>query len=325
MGQQKSRCALGFTKFTFLAVLESLQSIDARLPYFFTAVFFIFGAVVGSFLNVCILRIPREESIISPGSHCACGAPIPFRHNIPILSWFILRGKAACCGRKFSFRYPAIELLTAVLFALAWTFLPWQDAVAVMIFCAFGIVLSFIDYDTMLLPDCVSAPFVLAGLIISALLPEIHTGVAGSEESSRLIFSLRDGLIPSVIGMCVGGSISYWFRYFASVVMRREAMGEGDVILLGGIGAFFGWRGAVFAFFASAFIGLFAVLLFKIFGKKFSSSEENAGPEGPFREEEKPKESAPFPLGPWLIAGAVLYRAFGDQICQLIFGGLYAL
>ncbi|MCD8283781.1 MAG: prepilin peptidase [Opitutae bacterium] len=312
-------------------MLENFYCLNAHCPQFFTAVFFVFGAIVGSFLNVCIFRIPRGESIVYPGSHCACGKPIPFRHNIPILSWFLLRGRAACCGRRFGFRYPAVEFLSAALFAAAWEFLPWQDALAMMVFCAFGIVLALIDWDTMMLPDSVNAPFVLAGLVVSALLPEIHSGVVADENCPRILFCLRDGLIPAVVGMCVGGSLSYWFRYFASVIMRREALGEGDVILLGGIGAFFGWQGAIFAFFASAFIGLFAAQIFKIFGKKFTRRQREQEASmlslegGEDVEEFEKNASEPFPLGPWLIAGALIYRAAGEQICEFFFAGFRAI
>ncbi len=310
-------------------MIENFQSLNEQIPFFFTAVFFVFGAIVGSFLNVCILRIPRNESIISPSSHCVCGKKIPLWLNIPIFSWIILRGKAACCGRKFSVRYALIEFLTAIIFAASWNFLPWQEAAGTMIFAAFGIVLAFIDWDTMLLPDCVNASFVVAGILISTLLPEIHSGTEiDVENRSRILFSLSNGAVPALVGLCVGGSISYWFRYFASVLMKREAMGEGDVILLGGIGAFFGWKGAVFSFFASAFIGIFALVITKIFQKKSTARErqENASRlsfEGDEAAEDFEKKlSQPFPLGPWLILGALVYKVAGTQIVEFFFGNL---
>ena len=309
-------------------MFESIQEAHVAFPHFFTGVFFALGAVVGSFLNVCILRIPRGESVVFPGSHCACGKAIPLWNNIPIFSWFILRGRASCCGRKFSVRYAAIEAFTAVLFALSWQFLPWQSALAAMVFCAFAIVLAFIDWDTMFLPDSVNASFVLAGLACSFALPEIHSGNVPAE-MPRVLAGLRDGFVPALVGMCVGSSLAYWFRYFASLVMRREAMGEGDVILLGGIGAFCGWQGAVFAFFASSFFGLFAVALGKIFGRKIPAGER-------FREasrlsmegDDEAAEiacasiSRPFPLGPWLLLGAAVYWAFGEKIVATVFAKL---
>lgn len=306
-------------------MLESVCRVHAACPHFFTGIFFVLGAIVGSFLNVCILRIPRGESVVRPGSHCVCGKAIPLWNNIPILSWFILRGKAACCGRKFSIRYAAIEMLTGLLFAGAWQFLPWQEAVAVMVFCAFGVVLAFIDWDTMYLPDCVNAPFVLSGLAVSFLLPEIHGDVPAMLDGRDVLVGLRFGLIPSLVGMVVGGSVAYWIRYFASVALRREAMGEGDVILLGGIGAFFGWRGAVFAFFASAFLGLGAILFQKVCGKsvpanlRMSEASRLSLEGNDDATEMELGVSRPFPLGPWLLLGALLYCAFGDCFFEKYF------
>lgn len=314
-------------------MLENLQSVHALYPHFFTGVFFVLGAIVGSFLNVCILRIPRGESIVSPGSHCACGKPIPLRNNIPVLSWFILRGRASCCGRRFSIRYAAIELLTGLLFAGAWQFFPWQDALALMVFCAFGVVLAFIDWDTMYLPDCVNAPFVLAGLAVSFALPEIHGILPAYPPSEFVLCGFRFGLIPALTGLVIGGSIAYWIRYFASVIMRREAMGEGDVILLGAIGAFFGWRGAVFAFFASSFLGLAAVLIQKLFGSGPSPDERTKEASRlSFEGDEEAAEMAsgvvsrPFPLGPWLLLGALSFRCLRDCAwMNLIAGGAWIL
>lgn len=307
-------------------MLENIRQMHALCPHFFTGVFFVLGAIVGSFLNVCILRIPRGKSVASPGSHCACGKAIPLWNNIPILSWFILRGRAACCGRKFSIRYAAIEALTGLLFAAAWHYFPWQDAVALMVFCSFGIVLAFIDWDTMYLPDCVNAPFVLAGLIISFFLPEIHGSTATQLAEPKYLENLQFGLIPALTGMVIGGSIAYWIRYFASVIMKREAMGEGDVILLGGIGAFFGWRGAVFAFFASSFLGLGAVLIQKLFGKEVPASDRSQAAsqlslegDDEAADMEAGVGSRPFPLGPWLLLGALIYCAFGEAFYARVF------
>jgi leader peptidase (prepilin peptidase)/N-methyltransferase len=93
-------------------------------PWFFPALAFGFGACIGSFLNVVIYRVPAGKSIVTPGSHCACGAPIAWYDNLPILSWFLLRGRARCCGRRYSFRYAFVELLTAGLFLACWLLFP---------------------------------------------------------------------------------------------------------------------------------------------------------------------------------------------------------
>lgn len=290
-------------------MLSAFQNVQDTLPWFFTGIFFVVGAIVGSFLNVCIFRIPKGESVVTPGSHCACGKPIPIWLNVPILGWVFLRGKAACCGQKISFRYPAVELLTALIFSGAWHFLPWTSAVPVMIFSAFAIVLAFIDWDTMFLPDSLNASFVLAGLFCGAAFPQ----AIGAE-------NWMNGFFVSLIGMGFGSMLCYWVRYFAGLIMRREAMGEGDVILLGGIGAFLGWQGAAFSFFASAFVGLFAILLVKIFSKKSLARSQRAcvashlslEGDSDTAEEIFRGASSPFPMGPWLLIAAAIFIASGD-------------
>jgi leader peptidase (prepilin peptidase)/N-methyltransferase len=136
-----------------LLMFETFEFINEDFPWFFAALVAIFGAMTGSFLNVCIYRIPAERSIVFPGSSCACGRPIPFYHNIPIFTWLILRGKASCCGAPFSIRYPAIELLTAVLFFWVWSVYPPVVALMGMLFIAFLICATFIDLDHMIIPD----------------------------------------------------------------------------------------------------------------------------------------------------------------------------
>lgn len=296
-------------------MLEAFKETQAAFPWFFTGAFFVFGAVVGSFLNVCIFRIPKGESIVVPGSHCACGAPVPPHLNVPVLSWIFLRGRAACCGRKISLRHPATELLVACLFAAAWHFLPWELAVHAMIFFAFAVVLAFIDWDTMLLPDSVNAPFALAGLICGAAFPR----ALGATEPLA-------GFFLACVGLGVGSMLLYWFRYFTSLLLGRETMGEGDVILLGGIGAFCGWRGAAFAFFGAAFVGLFAWALVRIFSRggnaraarereaaRLSCEGDEAGAEA-FSGE----SSSAFPLGPWLLIAAAVHLAFGEKIFRFL-------
>src|ERR1700690_1792567 len=101
-------------------VISTFREVHLLMPWFFPTAAFLFGAIIGSFLNVCIHRIPAGQSIVRPGSHCACGAPIAWYDNIPILSWLLLRGRARCCGRPFSARYLLVEILTAALFLACW-------------------------------------------------------------------------------------------------------------------------------------------------------------------------------------------------------------
>jgi len=300
-------------------MIEIFKETQATFPWFFTGVFFVLGAMVGSFLNVCIFRIPRGESIVFPRSHCACGKPIPAWLNVPVVSWIILRGRAACCGRKISARYPAVELLTAILFAATWHFYSWNIAVPAMIFCAFGIVLAFIDWDTMFLPDSVNGAFVVVGLLCGAAFPR----ALGCDNA--LV-----GFLSAIIGLGIGSMLIFWFRFFASLILKKEAMGEGDVILLGGIGAFLGWQGAVFAFFCSSFLGLAAYFFARIFSQKNLEKTQTESSSASLENEEEtagqlPENSATaFPLGPWLILAGALYFVFGEKIISLI-SAVYSL
>src|SRR4051812_48936722 len=122
--------------------------VAREFPWFFPVVAFVIGACVGSFLNVVIYRVPKKESIVSPGSHCGCGQPIAWYDNIPMLSWLALRGRARCCGRPFSFRYPFVELLVAGLFLACWLRYPHPGvAVCGMVFVSGLVAATFIDLD----------------------------------------------------------------------------------------------------------------------------------------------------------------------------------
>ena len=133
--------------------MNDILEANREFPWIFDIFMFLFGACMGSFMNVCIYRIPSGKSQIRPGSRCKCGAPIKWYDNIPILSWFILRGRARCCGQKFSFRYPFNELLCACLYLYLWLSYSPALALALMFFLSLMIVVSFIDFDTMELSD----------------------------------------------------------------------------------------------------------------------------------------------------------------------------
>jgi leader peptidase (prepilin peptidase)/N-methyltransferase len=286
--------------------------------------------MVGSFLNVCIYRIPKGKSVVRPGSHCACGKPIPWYRNIPVLSWFFLRGRAACCGKRFSFRYPLVEVLTGVLFAFCWQFLPWQQAVPGMVFVSFLIVLSFMDLDTMMLPDTLNIGLALTGLALSAALPGLHgSGIeiwsgsgAGAGSASGFLPLMFLSLGSSLTGMLVGAGLLYWVRLLASSLAGREAMGEGDVILAGGIGAFCGWQGALFSLLGGAVAGCLVLLPLLLVKKRFARRRREveqvkqaaslASCEGDESAEEFVETSNAMlglevPFGPWLSIGATAW------------------
>lgn len=287
--------------------MESFDQINRLLPWFFPVVVAIFGACIGSFLNVCIYRIPKDESIIRPGSHCGCGHSIAWYDNIPVLSWLILRGRARCCGRPFSIRYPAIELLTAALFLGCWLLFPPGKAVAGMVLCSILICATFIDLDHMLIPDVFTIGGAMAGLLLSMFLPVLH----GHHHEFFVIASLRSS-VDSVLGLLVGSALVLWIALLAEVVLRKEAMGFGDVKFLGAIGAFVGWKGAVFAVFGGAMVGCvwFAVAMLwqKLTGRAAPPAETPpASAEGG----EAPPAPLGFgvhvPFGPMLGIAALLY------------------
>lgn len=284
---------------------------SAAVPWFFPLVVFVFGACVGSFLNVVIYRVPKEQSVVTPGSHCACGQPVKWHDNLPILSWLILRGKARCCGRAFSFRYPFVELLTALLFTACW--LRFSPAVAACgwVFVSCLIAATFIDLDHMIIPDVFTIGLGVVGVVLSVLLPALH----GFQGDVFLVDGLRGG-ISALQGLLIGSGIVLWIALIAETLLRKEAMGFGDVTFVGGIGAFCGWQGAVFTVFGGAVVGtvwlLVAWLWEKVSGRRAAIAPPSETPAG---------EAAPLgfgahvPFGPMLaIAAAIYFLALRDAV-----------
>ncbi len=283
--------------------MDTIEQVNAIAPWFFPVCAFVLGACIGSFLNVCIYRLPKGESVVTPGSHCACGQPIAWRDNIPILSWLLLRGRARCCGRSFSFRYPFIELLTALLFVACWVLFPPAKAVAGMVLVSIVICATFTDVDGMIIPDAFTIGGGVAGVLISLALPALH----GQVHELYVIASLRAGL-DAVLGLLVGSGLVLWIALVAEAVLKKEAMGFGDVKYLGALGAFVGWQGAVFAMFGGAIIGciwvLFALLWQKISGKTLGGARLET-PDG--QPTDQLGLGVHVSFGPMLGAGALLY------------------
>lgn len=279
--------------------MDALAEVNAAFPWFFSTVVFVFGAAIGSFLNVCIYRIPAERSIVTPRSTCACGQPIAWYDNIPILSWLVLRGRARCCGQPFSIRYPAVELLTAVLFVICWREYPPATAAAGMLIIAMLICASFIDIDHMIIPDRFSIGAAVLGVIVSLAIPALHGFTAGPDIVNRM-----RAVVESMLGVLIGSGLVLWIGLLAEVVLRKEAMGFGDVKLVGAIGAFFGWQGAVFCVFGGAVLGTIGLgLVMLVHGlrpkpARASGGEEPTAPVGFGRET---------PFGPMLAAGSLIY------------------
>ncbi len=304
-----------------MTTLEELRLVHEYFPWFFPAAAFVFGACIGSFLNVCIYRIPAGKSVVRPGSHCACGQPIRWFDNIPILSWILLRGHARCCGRPFSVRYPAIELLTALLFLATALLFPPGKTLCVMLFTSLLITGTFTDIDHMIIPDRCTIGGAVLGVILSLAVPSLH----GRTDDIFMIASLKSG-IDALLGMFVGSAIVLWILILAEKILKKEAMGFGDVKLLGCIGAFVGWQGAVFSVFGGSILGVVATLLWIPFRRRTPETEGSAAPaateaqpgnaapesaageaDGPSGEESPGLMGMPIPFGPMLSAAGLLY------------------
>lgn len=301
-------------------MLESFELLNQDFPWVFVLAAFTMGAIVGSFLNVCIYRIPAERSVVFPGSTCACGQPIAWYHNIPILSWCLLRGRAACCGAKFSIRYPLIELLTAILFALSWKQHMPLVAIVGMLFIAFLICSTFIDLDHMIIPDRFSIGGMVIGVLISFAVPALH----GIEPTGIPVIAHIESGVQAMIGALIGAGLVYWISVLGEIVFRKPAMGEGDVKFVGFIGAFCGWQGAAFAMFGGAFIGS-AVLLPLLLAQRLLGRGESTEGDSPIEpvassgevgdaevdDEDFVPMAGQVPFGPMLaVAGLIYFLGF---------------
>lgn len=217
--------------------MEFFREVPA---WFWTSLAFVYGAIVGSFLNVCIYRIPRHEEIVFTPSHCpSCGERIPWYLNIPIVSWFFLLGRTACCGNKLTFRYPLVEFtsaaVTAYLFSLqGFSFLFLSG----WLFASFLIVLIFIDWEHMLLPNVLTLPGTLIGLIFAA-------------------FGIGPGIVDALIGLAVGAGGFLAIAYIYKMSRGAEGLGMGDVKLMAMIGVFLGWKNTLMVVMLGSIVGLF--------------------------------------------------------------------
>jgi len=239
----------------------------------------IFGAMVGSFLNVCIFRLPNEESIIWPGSHCPhCKKPINFYDNIPLVSYFLLRGRCRYCKGSNSLQYPLVEGITALssLF-LVIKFGPSLSYLVYFTFVSALIVITVIDLYHQIIPDVISLPGIGVGLLVSLIIPQIT-------------FS------NSLIGVLLGGGSLFLVATLYQWLFKREGMGGGDVKLLAMIGAFLGWKAVLLTILLSSLIGsVTGILMMVVKGKDFKYA---------------------IPFGPFLSLGAVISLFYGEEIVR---------
>ena len=269
------------------------------------------GLCIGSFLNVCVYRLPREMSLMHPGSHCpCCNEAIAWYDNIPVLSWLALRGLCRRCGVLISPRYLLVELLTGAVFV--WIYHTHLTAPAGSVLSAIPtlgaylvlasalIVSSFVDIERMVIPDEIAIGGMYVGPVLCTIWPGIihHDGpltgwllrMMGATTAGPVA-----GLAASVIGMGVGAGVIYAAAVLGKALFRKEAMGFGDVKFMGMAGAFIGWQGALLTFFVACVLGAVVGIALLIRHR-----------------------DTHIPFGPYLAAGALVVMLHKDLTVRLL-------
>jgi len=239
----------------------------------------ILGAIVGSFLNVCIYRLPKEESIIWPGSHCPqCKKPIKVYDNIPLISYLLLKGRCRYCRKSISYQYPLVEGITALssLFLLM-RFGPSLSYLIYFVSVASLMVITVIDLQHQIIPDVISLPGIGIGLLASLVIPQIT------------FFDSLKGVLLGGGSLFIVGTLYQW-------LFKREGMGGGDVKLLAMIGAFLGWKAVILTILLSSLVGSISGIMIMILkGKDFKYA---------------------IPFGPFLSLGAVIALFYGESLIK---------
>lgn len=238
---------------------------------------FAFGAVVGSFLNVCICRMPKYESVVFPPSHCTrCDYVIRWYDNIPVLSYLFLKGRCRRCGESISPQYPLVELINGALaLALFLKFGPSFAFALLFLLCSALVVVTFIDLEHQIIPDSITLPGIAVGFLASFFIPQL-------------------GWLNSLIGILAGGGSLLIIAYGYQWLTKKDGMGGGDVKLLAMMGAFFGWKAVLFIIFAASLVGSVIGISVMLAQKKDSTLA--------------------IPFGPFLASAAVLYIFYGNRI-----------
>jgi leader peptidase (prepilin peptidase)/N-methyltransferase len=260
--------------------------------YIFT---FFLGLIIGSFLNVCIYRIPRGLSIIIPSSRCpSCNTPIRPWDNIPIVSYLLLGGKCRSCKARISFRYPFVEFLNGVLYVeVLWKFgIGWHTLIYLVFFSSL-IVITFIDLDFQIIPDRITLPGIPIGLASSLMsmskwFPNTIFLIDPFLRSSSL------GIKNSLLGAFAGFGLFYIVAFSGSALFKKEALGGGDIKMMAMVGALTGWKGVLSTTFFGSLTGtIVGIFLMLLKGKK---------------------KDTKIPFGPFLALGAAITIFFGQEI-----------
>jgi leader peptidase (prepilin peptidase) / N-methyltransferase len=237
----------------------------------------LFGSLIGSFLNVCIYRLPRHESVAWPGSHCpSCSHAIAWYDNVPILSYLALAGRCRHCAIRIPWRYPLVEALNTLGYlGILWFFGPGWPAVIYGLLYSALLVVAGTDLSHKIIPNAITFPGMVVGLISAATI-------------------LPLGLVNGLIGLLVGGGILWLLAWASPYLFGKEGMGGGDIKLLGMIGAFLGWKPALMTIMVGSLLGSFVGITLIV--TKVIRREDY------------------IPFGPFLVCGALIALFFGQSI-----------
>jgi len=240
---------------------------------------FLFGSLVGSFLNVCIWRLPRGQSIVKPPSRCPrCRTRIAPRDNVPLISYLVLRGRCRNCGQHISIRYPVVEALTGALAALLFIVfgVTLQAATLFLLVCLL-IVATFTDLDRMIIPDRITLPGIVLGLAINTM---VSPG----------------DIWRFLLGAVVGGATLLMVAFLGEMIFKKESMGGGDLKLAALVGAFLGWQSVLLSLFAAILVGALTGLALIVVGLK--------------------RRQQYIPFGPFIAIGTVVVIFWGSDIIR---------
>jgi leader peptidase (prepilin peptidase)/N-methyltransferase len=220
-------------------------------------IIFVLGSIVGSFCNVVIYRLPQEKSIVTPGSQCrSCGNSIRPWDNLPLLSYFLLKGRCRSCREPISVRYPVVEFISGMLFM--WLYFKFGFSMSFAVYALMVsalLVVALIDFDHKIIPNTITLPGIAVGLGLS-------------------VWALPITPLASLLGLLIGGTLFYLIA-----LVSKGGMGGGDIKLIAMIGAFLGWQGALFTIFSGALVGSLVGMMLMLLGRK---GRKDKVPFGPF-------------------------------------------